>query len=68
MDLKKRFYALVDAKKHLLIAKRTIQKHRFNFSREEEEELCVKVEECLKLFNQYSQKTIDTVKEKDLDI
>ena len=54
MNLKERFFALVDAKEHLIIAKRTIQKHRFNFSREEEEELCMKVEECLKLFNKYA--------------
>ena len=60
MDLKDRFSALIDAKDHLLIAKRTIQKHRFNFNKEEEEELCMKVEECLKLFNQY---TVNTVKE-----
>ena len=54
MNLKERFFALVDAKEHLIIAKRTIQKHRFNFSREEEDELCMKVEECLKLFNEYA--------------
>ena len=54
MDDQLRFCALIDAKESLIIAKRIIQKNRFNFTRKDEEDLCMKVEECIKMFSKYA--------------
>ena len=54
MDDQLRFCALVGAKESLIIAKRIIQKNRFNFTKKDEEDLCMKVEECIQMFSKYA--------------
>ena len=54
MDDKLRFCALVGAKESLIIAKRIIQKNRLNFTQEDEDDLCMKVEECIQMFTKYA--------------
>jgi len=54
MDDQLRFCALVGAKESLILAKRIIQKNRFNFTEKDEEDLCMKVEECIQMFLKYA--------------
>ena len=54
MDDQLRFCAIVGAKESLIKAKRIIQKNRFNFTQEDEDDLCMKVEECIQMFIKYA--------------
>ena len=54
MDDQLRFCTIVGAKESLIKAKRIIQKNRFNFTQKDEDDLCMKVEECIQMFTKYA--------------